>query len=143
MAAKEKINGNNGAVAKHEGETVFMGGTEWVVPSLSMKQARKLWPKILELNQGITTQNIVDKYDIAVEVIHAALSRNYPALKIADVDELVDLRNVRKLILAVAGQSGLLSKGSEPAAISGTTSKLTGEISTASSSREPAGRSNT
>ena len=105
---------------KFEGETVRLGDKEYVIPSLSVKQARRLWPTILKLNEGITEANLPEKYGLAVEVIHAALSRNYPDMTPAEVEDLVEIRNLRKLILIVSGQSGMNGPGLEPGAIKAT-----------------------
>ena len=101
---------------RFEGQTVNLGGQEYVVPSLSVKQARALWPKILELNKGITEENLPEKHGLSVEVIHAALTRNYPDLTRDELEDLVDMRNIRVLMALVSGQSGIFGTGSEPAA---------------------------
>lgn len=104
----------------YEGTEVRLGGRTFVVPALSVGQARKLWPEILEMNQGITVANLPDKQGKWMDIVHAALSRNYPELRREELEELVDLRNIRKLMLLVMGNSEvpLLPGGDEPAAAS-------------------------
>ena len=84
-----------------------MGGKQYVIPSLSVKQARALWEKIRNLNRGITEENYPEKSKDGAEVIHAALSRNYPDLTVDQVEDLVDMRNIAKILLIIAGQSGI------------------------------------
>lgn len=108
----EPVNGK----PKYEGETVNIGGIDYVVPGLTVKQARALWPKIVSLNKGITEENVTEKYADAVAIIHAGLSRNYPDITFEQAEELVDMRNLAKLVLIVSGRSGLIGPGLEPAA---------------------------
>jgi hypothetical protein len=100
-------------VVKVEGETIHIGGREFVVPSLSVRQAKKLWPSILELDKGITVENLPEKYELAIPIIHAALSRNYPDLTQDELEDLVDVKNLRQLLLVVSGQSGIKPKPGE------------------------------
>lgn len=104
---------------KFDGEAMKIGDRTFVVPSLSVKQARTLWPEILELNKDISIENFPDKLDKALPIIHAALSRNYPDLTVEELGDLVDIRNFRPLMRAIAGQSGVLEQrkgGEQPAA---------------------------
>lgn len=104
---------------KFEGEAMRIGGQTFVVPSLSVKQARTLWPQILELNKDIALETFPEKLDKALPIIHAALSRNYPALAIEDLGDMVDIRNFRAIMRAIAGQSGVLENrtgGDQPGA---------------------------
>jgi hypothetical protein len=106
---------NNGV--KYAGTKIRLGDHEYVLPSLSVKQAKKLWPQIIKINEGITTENLPERYDIIVETIHAALSRNYPDLKIEDLQDVVDMGNIRYLQLAIMGQSGMdMPEGLKPVA---------------------------
>jgi hypothetical protein len=102
---------------KFEGEKITLGGVEYVVPSLTVKQAKTLWPTIKELDRGVTVDNLPAKYDDMLTVIHAALSRNYPQLKIEELEEMVDMGNIRLLMKAATAQSGLAPvPGTGPAA---------------------------
>ena len=98
------------------GEVVKLGGREYAIPSLSVKQARTLWPKIKQLQQGVTEDSLPDRMGIAVEVVHAALSRNYPDIKIDEVEDLLDMNDFRRIVLVVTGQGVRQTPGAEPAA---------------------------
>jgi hypothetical protein len=98
---------------KFEGELVKLGEREFVVPSLSVNQARKLWPEILDLNRGVSLEDFPKKLDQALPIILAALSRNYPDLTLDELGDLVDVRNFPRLMKIIAGQSGLSPKPGE------------------------------
>ena len=101
---------------KFRWETIKLGDKEYVVPSLSIKQAKDLWPEILKLNEGVDVSNLPEKYDKIVKIIHTAMTRNYPELKEEDLFDVVDMSNIKILQLAVMGQSGLITSGSRPVA---------------------------
>jgi hypothetical protein len=102
---------------KFEGVVTRLGDKEYIIPSLSTKQARRLWPLIMEINEGVSVQNLPEKYEKILQIIHAAISRNYPEVTVEELDDLVDLSNVRKLQMIVIGQSGLTTApGPQPVA---------------------------
>jgi hypothetical protein len=51
----------NGSRPKYAGEKMELGGVEYVVPALSLRQAKELWPKLLELEADGTKENAVSK----------------------------------------------------------------------------------
>jgi hypothetical protein len=106
---------DNGSKPRFEGETVRLGEREYVLPSLSVSQARKLWPKIKGLNEGITEDTLPDKYADSVAVIQAALSRNYPEITVEQLLDLIGIGDIRRLLPIASGQSGL-NPGTRPAA---------------------------
>lgn len=101
---------------KYEGQKFFMGGQEYIIPALSVKMGKKLWPKIVALNAGITTSTLPEKYSDIIEIVHAAITRNYPDMTIDELEDLIDMTNIRRVLLAAVGQSGFLRPGPEPAA---------------------------
>lgn len=90
-----------------DGAKIKMGGVEYIVPALNLKRLRALSPKIDNLQAGRGTPD--EQMDATVEIIHAALSRNYPSLSIETVEDGVDLSNVQSILMAVLGASGLTS----------------------------------
>jgi hypothetical protein len=93
-----------------DGTTVKMGGRDWVVPALSLGQIRRLATKI----EGLATiSNMLtgDQVSNVCEIVHAALSRNYPDLTLEQVEDMVDMGNMRQVIQTVMGQAGLVAKG--------------------------------
>lgn len=89
-----------------EGAIIKMGDKEWTVPALSFKQVRVLLPKINSLSK-LSAVMKPEQMAVVAEVVHAAVSRNYPDVSLADVEDVLDLRNAPKALMAVMGQSGL------------------------------------
>ena len=93
---------------QHDGITVHFAGNDWVVPALSLGQLKKLMPHFQALQGG---QFSIEQIDSSLQVIHAALSRNYPALQLEDVEDLVDLASMPILMDAILRASGLVRQG--------------------------------
>lgn len=98
-----------------EGVKISIGAKEFIVPALSFKQLRQLMPKIKGM--AVVGAEITDEQmgDI-VEVVHAAVSRNYPELAKDYLEENIDMNNVRPIINAIMGQSGLVKTSGEATA---------------------------
>ena len=97
------------------GVTVSMGGNDWVVPPLTMGQLRRLLPQVKKLAAiGATMDE--DEIQILLEVVAAALQRNYPDMCPDRVADLVDLGNAQQVVVAILAGSGLRPVG-EAAAV--------------------------
>ncbi len=103
------MSNKNGEQPKYDGVAIKLAGREYIVPSLTVKQARKLWPEVLEMEAGITKENLPDKQAKMLAVIHTALARNYPSVTIEEMEDLVDLSSINKLVTIVMGNSGIPS----------------------------------
>jgi hypothetical protein len=90
-----------------DGVEISMGGKKWTVPPLTLKQVKKFQP-ILEGLGNLDEANALAQSDALVEVIHAAIARNYPEVIRDEIDELLDLGNLMPVVQAVMGVSGLL-----------------------------------
>ena len=88
------------------GVTMTMGGSEWVVPPLTLGQLRRLMPKVRELSE-IGAQMGENQIAILVEIVAAALHRNYPDATAEAVENLLDLGNAAAVLNAVLTGSGL------------------------------------
>ncbi|HZT90207.1 MAG TPA: hypothetical protein VFA12_19730, partial [Stellaceae bacterium] len=99
------------------GVQIAMGGREWIVPPLTLGQMRRLLPQIMRLKDfgaGLGGEEI----EVIVELVTAALKRNYPDMTAEEVEELVDLGNARHVVQAILTGSGLRPAGEErPAAM--------------------------
>lgn len=113
-----------------DGQNLKLGKTEYVVPPLNLKAMRRLLPRITALK----TVGLPSDEDLGtvVEVVHAALARNYPEITKWEVEDNLDIVNMKKALSIVLGQSGLTS-GNATAAM-GTESHSTGQNSTGISS---------
>jgi len=97
----------NKSNVRFPGETLILGGEEYVVPALSFRQLRLLDADLKALMMPATTeQDYQQKFDSLGKVAHAALSRNYPELSIDQVEELLDMHTVKPMIQAVLAASG-------------------------------------
>lgn len=108
-----------------DGVVVRMGGRDYLVPPLSVGQVRRLESTIAELGE-VNPASAGQVSQGALDVIRAAMSRNYPGITVEDLDELVDLGNMLDTIQAIMGVSGLEKTSGE--AFAG--SKQTGPAST-------------
>ncbi len=105
------------------GVTIQMGGQDWLVPSLTLGQLRRLDAAIKALTSGDSEKVL----SAVCTIVAAALSRNYPDMSEQRVEDLIDLENRDRVVAAVLGNSGL--KPGEAAAVTG----LNGAPSMASS----------
>jgi hypothetical protein len=94
---------------RFEGEEIELGGEKYVVPALSLRQIRELAPKLDKLDSGSGMPQ-EDQIGAVVDVLHAALSRNYPEMKKDELLDLIDLGNMSALIKAAMRTSGLEKK---------------------------------
>lgn len=97
-----------------EGIVVKMSGVDYTVPPLNLKALKRLQPKLANLI--IPTANSMpstDQMDVMVEVIHAALVRNYPDVTIERLEEMVDMSNLGALFEAVLNTTGLVKRAGE------------------------------
>ena len=108
------------------GVTIAMGGADWVVPPLTLGQLRRLMPRIEELGD-LGRPMAEPQLTVLVDIVAAALQRNYPDMTADLVEELLDLGNAAPVLAAVLTGSGL--KPGEIAAVAGST----GPASTGSS----------
>lgn len=112
------------------GIEITMGGRDWVVPPLTLGQLRQLLPKLRQLS-SIGAAMGEEEIGVLGEVVAAAMSRNYPEVTAASVEDLVDLGNAREVLAAILEGSGLRRQGNSPGEAAA--GRPIGEASTASS----------
>lgn len=86
---------------RHRGQVVVLGGNEYVMPPLSLRQAQVYWPQMASLQDGGFSP--LQALELAADVAHACLVRNYPELPRANFGEWVDLDNFEQLLAAAGG----------------------------------------
>jgi hypothetical protein len=96
---------------RFEGEEIQLGNEKYIVPALSLRQVRELSPKLDKLEADGAGLPGLDQIDAVVEVLHAALKRNYPEMTKDQLLDLIDLGNLTALIKAAMRTSGLVGKG--------------------------------
>jgi hypothetical protein len=116
------------------GVTIAMGGQDWLVPPLTLGQLRRLMPKVQQLTE-IGTSMGETQISVLVEIVTAALQRNYPEATADMVENLLDLGNASAVLNAVLTGSGLkprdnrLGEAWAPGSSPGANSNTAGEPS--------------
>lgn len=97
---------------KHAGITVNIGGTDYVVPPLTLGAIKRLMPKIEAMATSLAADGKMrpESMDSIVEVVHAALLRNYPDMTLQELEDMLDVKNIADIMQAVLGVSGLERK---------------------------------
>lgn len=95
---------------RFEGEEISLGGDKYVVPALSLRQIRELAPKLDKLDAEGAGLPQAEQIGAVVDVMHAALSRNYPDMTKEQLLDLIDLGNMGAMIKAAMRTSGLAEK---------------------------------
>jgi hypothetical protein len=88
------------------GMTIAMGGRDWLVPPLTLGQLRRLMPKVRQLTETDASMGET-QISVLVEIVTAALQRNYPEATADMVENLLDLGNASAVLNAVLTGSGL------------------------------------
>ena len=97
---------------RYEGKSIRMDGRDWIVPPMNLKLVRKVQPmarRIAELG-GAGDEAI----DLMIQVIQLAMSRNYPAITLDYVEELVDMVTLFQVFEAVMNVSGFEHRENTP-----------------------------
>jgi hypothetical protein len=108
-----------------------MGGQDWLVPPLTLGQLRRLMPKVRQLTETDASMSET-QIIVLVEIVAAALQRNYPETTADMVENLLDLGNASAVLNAVLTGSGLklrddrLGEVSAPGTSPGAGSKTAG-----------------
>lgn len=94
-----------------KGETMNLGGDDYVVPPLNLDN--------LEEHAGIIDQlsdpelALPEQRKIQTTLITAALKRNYPDMTEDKVRQIVDMGNLIDVTQAIMGKSGFMLKGGQ------------------------------
>jgi hypothetical protein len=92
------------------GVAVAMGGQDWMVPPLTLGQLRRLMPKVRQLTE-IGAAMGEAQIAVLIDIVTAALQRNYPEMTPDEVENLLDLGNAGVVLNAVLTGSGLKPGG--------------------------------
>jgi hypothetical protein len=99
------------------GVKIAMGGAEWIVPPLTLGMMRRLLPQVMRLKDFGAAMG-GEEIEVIVELVTAAMRRNYPDITPDKVEELLDLGNARSVVEAILFGSGLKPAGeAAPAAM--------------------------
>jgi len=92
-----------------EGVPLRLGGRDYILPPLNLAALEKYWPMIEAWGKGEPV-NPLQRLLEGAEILHTALSRNYPDLTLAEVKEALDLINFKPVLDRILDVSGLVSK---------------------------------
>ncbi|HEU0154821.1 MAG TPA: hypothetical protein VFQ82_02045 [Stellaceae bacterium] len=95
------------------GVVIEMGGRDWIVPPLTLGQLRRLMPKVRQLS-AVGGEIGEEQIDVLVEIVAAAMERNYPDASAEAVAQLLDLGNAGAVLNAVLTGSGLKLREAAP-----------------------------
>lgn len=93
-----------------DGVKIRMGEGWRFVPALSLKDVRLLGEKLQSLRAGIELEG-EEKREALLDVIHTAMQHNYPEMTRSDLESLISLKNLKEIVPAIMGQSGLYESG--------------------------------
>ena len=126
------------------GVAVAMGGQDWIVPPLTLGQLRRLMPQVRQLTE-IGASMGEAQINVLIDIVTAALQRNYPETTPDKVETLLDLGNASAVLNAVLTGSGLKPSGavmgeaSAPGTSLGAASASAGSVSDMTSGTVTAG----
>jgi hypothetical protein len=86
------------------GKKFILGGVEWEIPALTIKQVKQLEPTLLKpdyVNDALG----IEALNAAATLVHTAILRNYPEVTLDQVEEMVDLVNIVPIIQYLTGQA--------------------------------------
>lgn len=92
---------------KFRGVPVYMGGREYIVPSLSTRQFRQHYKLLTEPVSGQGEDLVHNTYERFIPLIGMAMRRNYPEINDDDLYDLLDLETFREVVAAIQNASGL------------------------------------
>jgi hypothetical protein len=101
------------------GVKISMGGRDWIVPPLTLGMMRRLLPQIMRLHDcgagSSTGSGDGEEIDVIIDLVTAAMQRNYPDMTPQQVEDLLDLGNARAVVAAILTGSGLRPVGEDEA----------------------------
>lgn len=109
------------------GKKINIGGTEYIVPPLTLGQLRTGITENLEKHDKLIGEGkLFEALSLRGEIIALAMQRNYPELSTENVLELLDTQNVNSVWMFILGMSGL---GEEEAPAAGANLTMTSDPS--------------
>jgi hypothetical protein len=90
-----------------EGTALNLGGTVFIVPpvSLGWLKVNKVKMKAIMSMETATPDQIMDVLPDLVDVLQAAIRRNYPDITVEQLSDVVDMRNFEECLKAAMGKT--------------------------------------
>ena len=88
------------------GTTIALGGQDWLVPPLSLAQLQRFLPRVQELSAAGQVGAAMGPEQLAVllDIVTAALQRNYPEITSEQVANMLDLGNASTVLAATLAE---------------------------------------
>ena len=132
------------AFVKNPGHAIELDGTRFVMPPLSLGQMEQLDEEQMQLLLGDEGGITKPRLKLYIDLIHAALMRNYPDLTREFIAGALDLGNMRGHLNALLSRSGLSKdEDAEPLGEEPAIEQPSGSTSSPSSQATPDGPSST
>ena len=97
-------------MAKFRGTTIKLGEQDYVLPALSLGQLRTgILETLQKHDELIIAGKFYEAINVRAEVIHAALTRNYPDMPLSLVEDSLDLNDSTDIWRIVLGGSGFVA----------------------------------
>ena len=94
-------------VAKYNGITLNLGGTDYVLPPISLGALEQLQSNISKFSGDVMDATQITT---VIDAAHASLLRNYPGITRTEVADMIDVGNMSDVFAAVMDVSGLKRK---------------------------------
>lgn len=92
----------------YEGVEIEIRGKKYIVPGLSLGQLENNAEDIQTV-LAMTNQNDMRALGTIAKIVHLAFSRNYPDITLDQIKEMIDMRNMNRIIGAVMNSTGFSS----------------------------------
>jgi len=95
-----------------DGFSLQVGGQEYIIPPLNFSAIKRFQKNgTFEIANGASGSLDAEKTDAMIDLIHAAMTRNYPDMTREEVEDVLDMGNMATIINAVMGRSGMVAAG--------------------------------
>ena len=92
------------------GIPLTLGGDDFIIPPLNFAALKKLQP-VIESLATISSSLEGNQIDAITQIVHSAMSRNYPDITLEKVMDILDLGNAPTILAAIMNSSGLKPAG--------------------------------
>jgi len=92
-----------------EGITINLAGQDYVIPPLNLRGVKQCKADIARMTSVTKNSDPLnaERFEAVCRIVHAAMIRNYPDVKLEELEDMLDLGNMNDTIEAVLAQSGL------------------------------------
>ena len=95
------------------GQWVAIGDEQYRIPPLAFRAVQELQDEVAALAQ-MGVRPTPDQMSTVTRIVHSAMSRNYPSITMAQIDDMLDLGNYQDVLSAVLSIGGFKKAEDEP-----------------------------